>query len=900
MQKDFSRSFWRTVRHALDKHRATDIEKIQCMTLSVEERIRDTHEIECKIRQFGSTDSSSPEGFRRYTIYEDSRVEELRRKYENEDVYLSVYRYESEDFDNCLLSGNFYLDLDDAKDPSVALVEIRKTIEILRKLGIPDEHIYVYWSGCKGFHVEVPIELFNGTPHRDLNLIWKTFAQMIDEHQQLTHIDWSIYDRRRLWRIANSRNSKTGLYKIPLSIQEVMTLSVDEIRKLAKESRPLPDRKAPSPLPNLETLWKEILYRIQLTPIETPEKREKPLTPYTGPDLPCIKAYLGLRLKEHEGRNNAAHLIYSYYLNFKGYTLEEAESILRDWNRKNPEPLGEDEIKAIMKSNQKKPYGYGCSHPLKQPYCNRAICPLIPKDFKIFDTRTVQSAEDLLKNGNLLKHAIETTNKWLVKDIALRKLLLREYVSAFTDDPSNLALLGRDSIGKTYNAVVMAKLLPESYIEFLAGQSPAALAHDLGEYDKETRSWIVDVTHKIWLMLDVLPQETMSRLKPLLSHDRSEIVYKFTDKTKRGGLRTQRVVIRGWPAVVLCAAKTGYISEYSTRWATATPEISESKTDEACGKIGEIEANPEEFMEDENVQVWRVIFTALKKNSPIRVKIPFGPLIAREFVKRGPETMRVVKTFMRMIKANAALHFMQRTKDGEYYVAELEDFKETLEDFKVIATPTFLGISGDALQVYNQIKGKKDLSFEGIAIAARQCFGCDVSDNTLRELYVQRMVESGLLLEKTDPNDKRRKLYDAVERASEIQIFKDEERLFSQIYENQAIVREKGGHSENALPQMSPVSQEYYSDMREGVQSGLGYPIKVGKKQIKEDEGETDKALRLSGVRKEVCYTCHVKKYQAMIRVGYARLLRSLTKDEKSTGVKCQDCGNPADIEVEV
>jgi len=653
-------------------------------------------------------------------------------------------------------------------------------------------------------------------------------------------------------------------------------------------------------LENLEQLWKELLYRAQVTPIEMPERREKPLTPYTGADLPCIKAYLNLRLKEHEGRNNAAHVIYSYFLNFKGYTPEEAEEILRDWNRENPDPLGEDELKTVMKSSQKKPYGYGCNHPLKQQYCNRAVCPLVPKDFKIFDVKTVQTAEDLLKTGKLLNSAIETTSKWLVKDLALRRLLLRVYVSAFTDDPFNLALLGRDSIGKTYNAVVMAKLLPESYIEFLAGQSPAALAHDLGEYDKETRSWVVDVSHKIWLMLDVLPQETMSRLKPLLSHDRREIVYKFTDKTKRGGLRTQRVVIRGWPAVILCAAKTGYVSEYSTRWATATPEISDSKTDQATQKIGEIEASPEEFLEDKNIQVWRAVFAIIRKNSPIKVKIPYAPIIAKEFLKRGPETMRVVKTFMRMVKANSALHFMQRSKDGEYYVAEPEDFKEALEDFKVIAAPTFLGISGDALQLYDHIKGKKDLTFEDIAVAARQCFGTDVSDNTLRELYVQRMVDTGLLVEKTDQTDKRRKLYDAVERTSEIELFKNEANVFEQICQSQIIFRERRGHSEKPPSQMSPAPPEYYLDTKPSpLQSGHpAGPSESGLKIPLKEEKEGGKTR--GRVRKTICNACYSKRYQVMTATGHVTILRRLAEESTSAHFKCEDCGNPADMEVEV
>ena len=40
--------------------------------------------------------------------------------------------------------------------------------------------------------------------------------------------DTSVYDTLRLWRLENTQNAKSGLYKIRLTITEARTLTIDE------------------------------------------------------------------------------------------------------------------------------------------------------------------------------------------------------------------------------------------------------------------------------------------------------------------------------------------------------------------------------------------------------------------------------------------------------------------------------------------------------------------------------------------------------------------------------------------------------------------------------------------------------------------------------------------------
>jgi hypothetical protein len=39
-----------------------------------------------------------------------------------------------------------------------------------------------------------------------------------------------------------------------------------------------------------------------------------------------------------------------------------------------------------------------------------------------------------------------------------------------------------------------------------------------------------------------------------MSHDQKELLYKITDKSKKGPLRTKNVILQGYSTVILCAA----------------------------------------------------------------------------------------------------------------------------------------------------------------------------------------------------------------------------------------------------------------------------------------------------------------------------------------------------------
>lgn len=101
---------------------------------------------------------------------------------------------------------------------------------------IPSEFVQIWFSGSKGFHVIVRPEVFSIRPHQHLTYICKRVTDSMKLSLQLSTLDASIYARRRMWRIANTRHESTGLFKVELSPRELHG-DIKDILALAREPR---------------------------------------------------------------------------------------------------------------------------------------------------------------------------------------------------------------------------------------------------------------------------------------------------------------------------------------------------------------------------------------------------------------------------------------------------------------------------------------------------------------------------------------------------------------------------------------------------------------------------------------------------------------------------------------
>jgi len=100
-------------------------------------------------------------------------------------------------------------DVDMARQDCVKLVS-----HLVSKYKVNTSGLRIYFSGNKGFHLGIPL---NVEPSEDVAERCKLFVKEISN----IDCDMSIYEPHRIIRLPNSINNKSGLYKIPLTWDEL-------------------------------------------------------------------------------------------------------------------------------------------------------------------------------------------------------------------------------------------------------------------------------------------------------------------------------------------------------------------------------------------------------------------------------------------------------------------------------------------------------------------------------------------------------------------------------------------------------------------------------------------------------------------------------------------------------
>ena len=297
------------------------------------------------------------------------------------DCYQCLYRY-SDQTENALLYAPFYLDLDaditsESKYIKIKPYVMRAWLFFTQVVKLMPEEIGLYFSGSKGFHLTVDPRLLGIIPSKDLNAVYKALSLHLYMAYQIPIIDLRIYDKRRLFRMPNTINSKTGLYKVPLTIQQFSKFSYGELMEYAKEPHDTLDKEPVIRLPAALYFRDYVVgrYRKQKEPKKTNITYEIPETKQEL--LPCIQKIL------EDGavrgaRNNTLIILTSCLLQ-SGYKLEEVKHIVIQWNQINDPPLEERELDATMHSawvmlqNGRR---YGCSSIKELGLCASNECKL--------------------------------------------------------------------------------------------------------------------------------------------------------------------------------------------------------------------------------------------------------------------------------------------------------------------------------------------------------------------------------------------------------------------------------------------------------------------------------------------------------------------------------------------
>ncbi len=256
-----------------------------------------------------------------------------------------------------------------------------------------------------------------------------------------------------------------------------------------------------------------------------------------------------------------------------------------------------------------------------------------------------------------LDFCFEIVLKEAVKEEKLVKQIFYTMLSAYTNNPTNLAINAPSGTGKSHALTRVSNLFPKLDTIFIAGMSDKAIFHkngyiamrnEEGEYEevenelekliekiqsnksklnkiKETNKTptisvkeieqeieeskqrikeieknavkVIDLSHKILIFLDTPRTQIFEALMPLLSHDKYEVEYQFVDNSNRLGLRTKTNVLIGWPAVIFAQAIDNSnherYSEIQRRFAVTNPLMNDEKYQGAIDSIIEKKCLPD-------------------------------------------------------------------------------------------------------------------------------------------------------------------------------------------------------------------------------------------------------------------------------------------------------------------
>lgn len=327
-----------------------------------------------------------PSGFfMRNVMLDLHEVEEFRRKHNNTDVYTTVYQYDNkENHREGNKYGAIYLDFDCKveSDGSISIVEFEKTRQdaitgasyFKSIFGIPENACHYYFSGSKGFHLTISPSVFQLQPHKQLHRIFKPIIQKIPV--QHNTVDVRIYDAVRMWRMPNSINSKSGLYKIPLTFQELSSISFYNLLQLARSPRLLPalntstNSRAKRGMDKIVRDFTEKLDKKATT--SKAKRRAMDVVP------PCVSILLNTTTQQGQ-RNNTAMAL-AGVLWQQGHTEDEAFVSLESWSEEHcSPPLDEEELRRTIRSQYSGEYTYGCTAMKDLSACDSSQCPFKKK-----------------------------------------------------------------------------------------------------------------------------------------------------------------------------------------------------------------------------------------------------------------------------------------------------------------------------------------------------------------------------------------------------------------------------------------------------------------------------------------------------------------------------------------
>lgn len=288
-------------------------------------------------------------------------------------VFRSAYRYNNTEVSKSDLYGDLYLDFDDVNDFEKVRKDALTALSYLKVCyHIAEEYVAIYFSGNKGVHLIVPATILGIEPMPLLNGVFKSIATSIRAFTPNKTIDLKIYDNKRLFRIPNTIHEKSHLYKIPITANELRSMSHEQIKQMATQRRAMRLAVFNGVNAYAQQQFQQAVKEYYLYDKET--KKDRRYTRKWDFTPPCVQFIL--ENGAEEGQRNITIACLAGFCKNVGKSLNETTEFISEWNSRNIKPTGEQELKRTVRSIFMGEKQFGCSTLKTISRCNESQCPL--------------------------------------------------------------------------------------------------------------------------------------------------------------------------------------------------------------------------------------------------------------------------------------------------------------------------------------------------------------------------------------------------------------------------------------------------------------------------------------------------------------------------------------------
>lgn len=375
-----------------------------------------------------------------------------------------------------------------------------------------------------------------------------------------------------------------------------------------------------------------------------------------------------------------------------------------------------------------------------KPSSMGAITPSIIEDF-------LEQPDLLDKVSEILHHSRPEP---FIGDESNLLLTFLVILSCKTGHPLNLEMVGQSASGKTYMALTARNGFPDDMVSVLAGASREAMKYDYDETDADG-NFISHVDNQCMIILEKDESEAfMRRMKPLMSGDDDELIWKTPIRNElTGEIETKAFIIKGRPSFITLTTRNPSEAEQITRQLLMTPDSSAEKVSAVVSGSLMARARPEELDIHIDLDLCKGSMGRLEKKS---VRNIFAPLMVEFFPARSAQHQRDVKKVLSIVDSLATLHQRQRPSEeinGQPYIlASIEDNVMALALADSVLRASLSGVPDDTWLVFLEMvkmdEAGRAMTEETILKWLHiHAFNC--SKHLLGNKYLKTLEDAGLI-----------------------------------------------------------------------------------------------------------------------------------------------------------